>query len=81
MMVNWGVPTAIFLTIYGYDIQVSADPDSITTSILGVWIPYALTITNTGDLPDTYALSVVSNWEVSYPLQIGPLDLGGSTQF
>ncbi|HSQ17292.1 MAG TPA: M14 family zinc carboxypeptidase [Anaerolineales bacterium] len=78
---HWGVPTAVFLNVYGYDLQVIADPDSITTSILGIWIPYALTITNTGDIPDTYALSVVSNWEVSYPLQIGPLGSGGSIQF
>jgi carboxypeptidase T len=71
---NWGAPTAIFLTIeanYGLTL-VQPPPAPIVTA--GQPVSYTLAITNTGNLTDTFQLTLVrSAWSVDLPDQVGPL--------
>ena len=54
-------------------------PDSQSGSALpGEAVPYLLTITNTGELPDAYSLLVTATWPTEAPEVIGALDLGES---
>jgi carboxypeptidase T len=76
---NWGVPTAVFLNVGTFGFVVDANPDTIITQNPGTWVMYTLSITNTGIFTDTYDIQAISDWEVEYPLQVGPLEAGENT--
>ncbi|RME41338.1 MAG: hypothetical protein D6794_00800, partial [Deltaproteobacteria bacterium] len=69
------------LTLSGYGVQV-APPSSQRTGLPGDTFTYTFTLTNTGNLIDTFALSLGgASWPVSAPSSIGPLPPFASQAF
>lgn len=72
---NWGVPGAVFVNVTDspYDVTLS-QPALPSSGKAGSTIAYHLTVTNTGLLTDTFAVTVSgSTWPVTAPAHLGPL--------
>jgi hypothetical protein len=77
----WGVPTGVFLDVRPREIGVAVTPG--TSSRDGVTgaapVTYALTVRNTGNLPDTFDVALSgANWPTSAPASVGPIAAGGT---
>jgi uncharacterized membrane protein len=62
------------------DYGVELTPDDIEGSgYRGATVDYALTLSNTGTVPDTYTVTVSSIWTVTHPITVGPVAPYSST--
>jgi carboxypeptidase T len=78
---NWGVPTAIFLTVNAPDYGVLLNPPTADASgAPGETVVYTLTVNNIGSFDDTYDVTVSSIWDYNSPTTIGPVTAGDSAQ-
>ena len=80
---NWGVPSAVFVDVaeQAYGVALSGDDQSGAIGF-GNPLAYRLTVTNTGLVSDSFAVTVTrSVWPVSAPEQIGPLAPLASADF
>jgi len=80
---NWGVPSAAFVDVaeQAYGVALSGDDQSGAIGF-GNTLAYRLTVTNTGLVSDSFAVTVTpSVWPVSAPEQIGPLAPLASADF
>jgi len=66
-------------TVYG--VLVEVDEDTLTAYASDTWVTYALTLTNSGLVTDTYTVSAVSPWEVTFDTPLGPLAPGEQVAF
>lgn len=79
---NTNLVRSLNLTSSALAAGVVASPDMAGSALAGETITYTVWVTNTGDLSDTYALDLsATNWAVSSPATIGPLDAGQSGSF
>jgi len=81
---NWGVPSAVFLTIMGGSFQPGLEPaNQAGEALRGTALSYSLTLTNLSALEDSFTLQVSGNaWQVTLPSGlIGPLAPGASVEF
>lgn len=74
--------SAAFATIANavYGLQASAEAANLAAPASGVPVTYTLTITNLGNITDTFDLSLSSNWLIDTPTTVGPLAVGESAQ-
>jgi hypothetical protein len=80
---NWGVPSAVFLTITDSGYQPGLEPaNQAGEALRGTPLAYTLTLTNLSALEDSFTLQVAGNaWQVSAPPgPIGPLAPGASEE-
>ena len=63
-----------------YELEVSAEAVSLEALASGVPLTYTLTITNLGNITDTFDLTITSGWAFDAPADVGPLAAGESTQ-
>jgi murein tripeptide amidase MpaA len=78
----WGPPTAVFLTVQLPFRSVGVTPDSSDMSGLrGRLVTHRLSVTNQGNGPDSFQVSVDSGWRFWAPSTVGPLAAGASTSF
>ena len=76
----WGPPTALFLTVQEPTRDVGVTPDSSDASGLrGRLITYTLSVTNQGNAPDSFQISVDSAWRSWAATTVGPLAAGASS--
>jgi carboxypeptidase T len=80
---DWGAPTAVFLDIVAPVFQVDVTPAaSLIRSLPGRQLHFNLTLTNQGNLPDSFDLSATNSlaWTTTVdPPIAGPLQPGAST--
>jgi uncharacterized repeat protein (TIGR01451 family) len=75
------VSDTLFLREYGLDLQPPSDGAS---DYPGATIVYTLTVTNLGNVADTYDVTATITgqaWTTTLPLTVGPVGIGGSAQF
>lgn len=63
-----------------YGLALTPDADALT-ALPGGTVTYTLQVTNTGNVGDTYTVTVGANWTTDAPLAIGPLDPGAAETF
>lgn len=75
---NWGVPSAVFLTIAAPPHTLSVDALPFLLAAPGVTLNRFLTIHNLGDAADSYTLTVSGRptWSVTLPASVGPVAAG-----
>ncbi len=79
---TWGPPTALFFTVQLPTRNVGVTPDASESSGLhGRLITYTLSVTNQGNVADSFQVSVDSAWRSWAPITMGPLAAGESRSF
>jgi hypothetical protein len=67
---------------FNADFTASLTPEASTGSgFPGEWVTYTLTLANTGDLSDTYTVTVASEWSAVGPSSLGPISPSLSVSF
>jgi uncharacterized repeat protein (TIGR01451 family) len=66
-------------TVYG--LQAVVETDTLEAAAPGIPLTYTLTVTNLGNITDTFDVTITSTWAYVAPLSIGPLAAGESAQF
>lgn len=79
----WGVPTAVFLDVRPRIIGMQVAPGaSARDGEFGAAVTYALAVTNTGNAPDTFTVSLSGGqWPYSAQHLVGPVAAGATATF
>jgi hypothetical protein len=79
---TWGPPTALFFTVQPPTRSVGVTPDSSESSgTQGRLITYTLSVTNQGNVGDSFQMSVDSAWRSWAVTAVGPLAAGEGRSF
>ena len=79
---NWGVPSALFLTVTKPAYALSMDKPPMLFAAPGVTLDQPLTLHNLGDVSDSYTVTVSGEptWLPTLPASVGPVAAGDTTQ-
>jgi hypothetical protein len=73
-------PLTVTLTVNPTRGVDAASPEMVKSGLSGVTLHYSLTVTNTGNMSDSFIISIGAHtWEVNAPANVGPLAAGATS--